>query len=216
MTTYTAESGTATLAQRARVATFAIHAVIAVFGLTAIGEVLELTGTIDLLNRPDEPLALAYVTTLFAASVTFIGSVIVVAMWIHRAHANLHEAGIAPLTFTPGWAVGWYFIPIMNLFKPFQAMRELWTESHQVSDGFSAQAPGNLGAWWGAWIVGNILGNVSTRLSLMGDGSGYTVATVLGLASGIATIMSAWLLRGIIRDITAAQHDGVAAASVFE
>lgn len=146
----------------------------------------------------------------------FIASVIAVAMWMHRAHANLHDAGFEPLNFTPGWAVGWYFIPIMNLFKPFQAMRELWTASHGVGDSYAAPAPGNLPAWWGLWIIGNILGNVSTRLSLMEAASNMQVAIVLGIGSSLCTIGSAWLLRGIIRDITMAQNDHASVSGVFE
>jgi hypothetical protein len=71
-------------------------------------------------------------------------SIIAVAMWIHRAHANLYEAGAEGLQFTPGWAVGWYFIPFANLFKPFQAMRELWTRSHAEDDPFGKPAPGGV------------------------------------------------------------------------
>lgn len=216
MTAYTAESGIATLMQRERIAAFSIYAVILIYALTVVGELLELGGGVDI-NSPDpDPLTMAYLAVLLANFAAFIGSVIAVAMWIHRAHANLHEAGYEPLTFTPGWAVGWYFIPIANLFKPFQAMRELWTTSLGVSDSYSASAPGNLSLWWGFWIVGNILGNVSTRLSFMGDGSNLNVALALGIASSLCVIGSAWLLRGIIRSVTAAQDHGLSAVSVFE
>lgn len=53
MTAYSADAGMATLMQRERIATFAIYGVIAVFALTLVGEVLELTGTIDLIYRPE-------------------------------------------------------------------------------------------------------------------------------------------------------------------
>ena len=136
-------------------------------------------------------------------------------MWIHRAHSNLQDAGIE-LETSPGWAVGWYFIPIANLFKPFQAMRELWTESHGAQDSYAAEAPSTLGIWWGCWIIGNILGNVSTRMSMMGDGSNLQVALVLAIVSSVITIASAWLLRGIIKEVTSAQLQGVSLAKVFD
>lgn len=209
-------SGFNTLRQREKIAAFTIYATLVVVGLTAIGEVLELSGVIDLVSAPDEPLALVYQLVMLASLAVLVASIIAISMWIYRAHANLHEAGLPALEFTPGWAVGWYFIPIANLFKPLQAMRELWTDSHQTSDSFSAQPPGNLGAWWGFWIVGNILGNISTRLSLMGNGSNLQVAIALGLISSLCTICAAWLLLGIIRQITAAQIDGLEAAQIFE
>lgn len=209
-------SGVSVLMQRARIAVFAMYAVMAIFVVTMVGEMLELVGVIDLFMAPDDPLAIIYTGTLLVNFVIYVGSVIAVGMWIHRAHANLHEAYIPGLEFSPGWAVGWYFIPIAFLFKPFQAMRELWNASLQTSSNFSAPAPGNLSTWWGLWIISNILANVSTRISLLGDGGNIQVATALNLGSSICTIGSAWLLLQIIRTITNAQADRIAVAEIFE
>lgn len=208
--------GVSTLSQRANQADKIIIATIIGFILLSVGEALELAGVIDVTALELDALATAYVFTSLISIGIFILSVIFVAMWIHRAHANLHESGVEMLNFTPGWAVGWYFIPIMNLFKPFQAMRELWTESRGVADSYASEAPGSLGLWWGAWIAGNILGNVSTRMSMMGDGSNLQVGLVLALASSVCTITSAVILRNIIREITEAQISGVTVAKVFE
>jgi Domain of unknown function (DUF4328) len=38
--------------------------------------------------------------------------------WIFRASKNLHVLSSEPMAFTPGWAVGWFFIPFANLYKP--------------------------------------------------------------------------------------------------
>ena len=46
-------------------------------------------------------------------------------MWVYAAHKNLPALGTPHPKFTPGWAVGWFFIPIMNFFKPCQAIMEL-------------------------------------------------------------------------------------------
>ena len=87
--------------------------------------------------------------------VPIVASWIAVGMWIHRAHTNIHAAQLGGLEFTPGWAVGWFFIPIASLWKPFQAMRELWNAS--VGSGNALDEPANslLWVWWLAWIFGN-------------------------------------------------------------
>lgn len=216
MQEYGAETGIHTLQKREQIAVFAMYTTMAVSALTAVGETLELSGVIDLAYGIDDPLVAVYSIILLANTVIFFGSAIAVAMWIHRAHANLREAGVEGLKFTPGWAVGWYFIPIAFLFKPFQAMRELWTESHQTHDSFSAPAPGPLALWWGFWIGGNLIANVSMRLSLMGGSSSLEIATLLGLCASIATIVAAWLLMQIIMAITEAQTHGIAAQAIFE
>lgn len=210
------DANLATLTGRAQVVNYVVLAALAIFGLTLIGEVLELAGVIDLMAYEVGPLETAYGVLLLLHTVIFIISVIVVSMWIHRAHANLHDYGFEGLEFTPGWAVGWYFVPLANLFKPFQAMKELYNTSFGADDRFSGDAPGNLGVWWGAWIIGNILGNISTRISLMGDGSNMRLAIILSVVSSVCTIVSAYLLREIILQVTEAQRTGLAPTQVFE
>lgn len=205
--------GIGVLRHRERIGVFAMYAVMAISALTVVFEVMEIAGIVDLVQEPDTPMALVYIAVLLINFVIYICAVIAVAMWIHRGHRNLHEAGIPDLKFSPGWAVGWYFVPIAFLFMPFQAMRELWTVSHNRSDSFSASAPGNLGMWWAFWIIGNILGNVSFRTSDMGDGS---VGLITGLGSSVCTIVAAWLLMKIMQEITAAQTDGIGVAQIFE
>jgi hypothetical protein len=74
-------------------------------------------------------------------------------MWIHRSHRNLSAFGAQGLTFTPGWAVGWWFIPIFNLFRPFQIVREIWQASDPGMPAGAAwrRAPSSplIGWWWG-------------------------------------------------------------------
>lgn len=82
--------------------------------------------------------------------------------WIYRINKNLHALSWDEMQFTPGWSIGWYFIPIANLFKPYQAMKEIWEVAHR---GESSGQP-LLGWWWGLWIVSSILANVAIRLTL--------------------------------------------------
>lgn len=192
------------LDNRATRAVIAIWTFLAVSALMLIGEIGELAGAIDLEYGMGITEAV-YALVLVASFPAFILTVVFVAMWIHRAHANVIEAGFAT-EFTPGWAVGWYFIPFANLFKPYQAMRELWNTSHGDHDNNGDGAPGRLKLWWGAWIVGNILNNISFRLLLEADAGETRVATAIGAAGSVFTIAAAWLVMRLINDITAAQR----------
>lgn len=53
---------------------------------------------------------------------SFIGIAIMVVFlcWVYRANYNCRQWGAAGMRFTPGWSVGWFFVPIMNLFRPLQ------------------------------------------------------------------------------------------------
>jgi hypothetical protein len=92
--------------------------------------------------------------------IAFIACVIIVGRWIYRASANAHALS-DEMTISPGWAVGWFFVPVMNLFRPYQAMREVWLASHFRGNWHGEPTPSLVGLWWGLWIVVNILDNVS-------------------------------------------------------
>jgi hypothetical protein len=86
-------------------------------------------------------------------------SAIAFLIWIHRAHRNLRALGARGLRFTPGWAVGWFFVPLLNLFRPYQVVKEIWRASDPEtpsSNGLAWQSlgvPALLGWWWGAWLL---------------------------------------------------------------
>lgn len=56
-------------------------------------------------------------------------SFILLLVWTYKAYTNLHSLKSRDLEYTPGWAVGWWFIPLANLVKPYQVMGELWNAS---------------------------------------------------------------------------------------
>ena len=208
--------GLAKLESRAKLATAVLWAFVAVAALTAFSEVLEATGTVNIAVDAG-PLALAMGLAYMAFTLVFVASVVVVAMWIHRAHASLRDANVDGLEFTPGWAVGWYFVPIANLFMPFQAMRELWNASHGQADVFGGEAPSAVKVWWGAWIVGNILSNVGMRIVMMDEGGpgSVTVGKAIGAAGTALLIVAGVLLVKVIQGVTQAQRGGITAVGAF-
>ena len=54
-----------------------------------------------------------------------IALIITFSLFIYRASSNLQHLRVVGQKYAPGWAVGWFFIPIMNLFKPTRIVREL-------------------------------------------------------------------------------------------
>lgn len=208
--------GLETLAHRERWATIAIWAVMTIAGLMIVGQLLELAGVLDLEAAELSPIATLVGLIYLLSAVAYLVSVVLVSMWIHRAHANLFDAGLVGLEYTPGWSVGWFFVPIANLFKPFQAMRELWNASHGESDNYTAPAASELSMWWGAFIVGNIADNISTRLSLQAGPEAMPVALTLGIIGSALTIVSAWCLMRIIQQVGTAQRDYLTFSGTFD
>ena len=138
----------------------------------------------------------------FAALLTCL---VLVGRWIYRTNANAHALS-SEMTITPGWAVGWYFIPIANLFKPFQAMKETWLASHYRGNFHGEPVPSILGWWWGLWITHNILINISFRLSMQDDAelAAGAIAALDG-ASALLNVPLSLLLIRIMKSLSEAQ-----------
>ena len=138
------------------------------------------------------------ITILVLAVVTGI----VWLVWQHRSQSNLREAGIRGLAFTPGWAVGWWLIPIANLWKPFQATREL----HKASAGgerWEAPTPALLGWWWAGWIVFNVMDGVASGFFAGDDVSigSYMVGDRFSIAGDLLSTATAVLAIIVVREV---------------
>ncbi len=136
------------------------------------------------------PLALAFMVFGLGTLGTFILAIVAVCMWTYRAMANTHALADddSTPTISPAYAVGSYFIPFVNLAQPFRAMQVI----HGAATG--EVSSGILTAWWAAWIIGNILGNLSFRLD----------SPEAGVASALVSVFSAVFLVMLTRQI----HDG--------
>lgn len=122
----------------------------------------------------------ASVTTPLRLAAYALSGVLVLA-WIWRANANARALGAAGLRCTPAWAVGWFFVPLGNLLKPFDAMRKLWLASAHPQ-GWTQLAEPLLLRWW--WV-----------LLLLAGGSGFGVKFLSIQARSIGTVINAtWLM----------------------
>jgi len=95
----------------------------------------------------------------------FIVSGFLILRWIHRANYNARQLGAQSMEFTPGWSIGYYFIPVLTLWKPYQAMKEIWQASHNPSDWSFVKISPMIGIWWFLWITTNMLGQAVFRMS---------------------------------------------------
>lgn len=209
------EQGLAVLDGRTRWVKLLIAAYVVASLAVVAGQLGEIAGSVDL-EAEDGNLAVQMIVSLayLALSVVFIASIVLVAMWIYRAHANVRTAGIT-LEVTPGWAVGWFFVPIANLFKPFQAMRELWKASHREAGGYTSDADPKLTIWWGFWVVGNILSNISLRFDVTAGEGAANTSLLLDTVSTLLLIVAAWFLLRIVTAVNLAQRSMVGLATTF-
>ncbi|WP_420138566.1 DUF4328 domain-containing protein [Sphingomonas sp.] len=152
-------------------------------------------------GQHDAPTATAWMDQLMLLPLIWaIATVIVMGCWIYRASANAHALA-GNLTVRPGWAVGWYFIPIAHLFKPFDAMKEIWLASHDPRNWQGHAAPLRLLVWWGLWVVTLCLHNMAGYVA----DRNWALAAKLGLTEGVLNVPLCLLLINIVRNVASAQ-----------
>ena len=108
----------------------------------------------------DQIVKLVSVVFLTTLILTYVSS----AVWLYRVACNVRAIGARRLENTPGWAVGWYFVPFMSLFKPFGAMVEIWNGSHSPDLWKIRPVPSLLRWWWGLWLGVGIFGYIQSAL----------------------------------------------------
>lgn len=130
-------------------------------------------------------------------------------VWQHRAHSNLRAFGRNGLRYTPGWAVGWWFIPFASLWKPLGAMSELWKASEPTDDPnawLRARAWWVLGLWWACWIGGNLLDVVASAMQQESDLSTVASSDIVAVVARLVEIAAAICAVVILRDILGRQR----------
>ena len=141
--------------------------------------------------------------------VLFIVTAVVFCVWVHQAQVNARALGATGMKVTPGWAVGSFFVPLVNLVMPFFAMVDLWKASEP---GPEAVEPGSraalsasplLGAWWLTWLLGGGIGSAASMMMKgAADAASMARATNVDILASLVIMACALLAAFVVRDIT--------------
>ncbi|MDX2361187.1 MAG: DUF4328 domain-containing protein [Crocinitomicaceae bacterium] len=129
-------------------------------------------------------------------TLVFLLSAIFFIMWFRRAYFNLHLLVSNKLRYSEGWAAGAWFIPIFNLFGPYNIATDLhtYTETMLLDKGLIEPDPKRIqikNAWWALWIIGSILGNIGSRMDdkMVNEGAVIAIiASVITIGAGLLAI----------------------------
>ena len=147
------------------------------------------------------------ITWIFAEIAIGLTTAILVLAWIFRANHNARQLGAADMHFTPGWAVGWHFVPIAWFWKPYQAMREIWRASVNPSDWRAVPVSPLLPWWWGLWIVTSWVPDIVDRAvsGRLDEAGAETLEAATALAGRVLDIPLALVLLIIIGAVSRMQ-----------
>jgi hypothetical protein len=140
-----------------------------------------------------------------------IAAIVMWLVWQHGAHSNLAALGASGLKFRPGWAVGWWFIPLANGAMPYLTMRELRKASDSAAgaiDWRARRAPPLLWLWWAACLVYIVLAFAAASLVVSAPAavSLWEARDVLLIVAAVVYAIAASLAILVVRDITSNQE----------
>lgn len=126
--------------------------------------------------------------------VTFIVGIVLFCRWFHLLVRHAKARG-APLEDTPAFAVGSFFIPFVNLVRPFAIARQT-----ARSEGVTQR----IGAWQALWLGANIVANVGSRL----EGKAQLAGNAVGLFGAVLLVAAAWACADVVKQLTAQNAPG--------
>ncbi|MEA3145150.1 MAG: hypothetical protein QOI53_571 [Verrucomicrobiota bacterium] len=109
--------------------------------------------------------------------------------WIYRSYKNIQGFGAQGLRFSPGWAVGYYFIPILSLIRPVQVMSEIWRASDDPRDWPKRPGSWLIASWWTLFLVYTGITQISLELAIQAStNEQWTLAAVLAILGDFFSI----------------------------
>ena len=194
--------------------------ILLILGAVAAGMSV-ITETVSLLFPPladdqelgDNPIGAAVVLIIFLLAVfelfVYVATVDFFLVWLYRAYDNL-RAFNSPrrLDHSPGWAVGSFFIPFINLVVPYRAVKEVWQKSGPPDEALLAEpaAPAIFPIWWLFWLLASFAGNISMRASFS-DNVSVSTATIVSIVASALSVMAAVFAYLVVNSIDKRQEE---------
>lgn len=137
--------------------------------------------------------------------ILFLITAIVFGRWIYLAQKNLPELGARNLRFGPGWSIGVFFVPVLNLWAPYQAMADLAKASRDPRMWHLEGTPVLIIVWWILWLLTQFIGNgMLNSMASAHTSDRLEEMTVLEIASSVLSVplylLACYIVRRIWRD----------------
>ncbi len=188
----------------------------------------------------DDPVATDAVIALSSSleSLAYMGIVLLILSgvgfftWSYRANSNARALGAGHMQNSPGWTIGWFFVPLLSMWKPYFAIKEIWQASRPEGDLDAAPESGMewfsqpeptpwfLPMWWWAWLGAGIVTQIGTvwltnAMTLEENQFGLTVdiaASAIDIAATGLVLTVMWSITK--RQLTRAERRSLPTATV--
>jgi uncharacterized protein DUF4328 len=164
----------------------------------------------------DNPLGivigLIILLTAVLETLIHLTTIVFFSIWLYRAANNVQRFNPSHRAeYSPGWAVGSFFVPFVNLIIPYRAVKEVWQNSGLPDETLLAapSPPATFPVWWLFWLLASFAGNISMRLSF-NDNVAENVSTTVSIVAGALSIIAAILAYLVVDAIDKRQEETTA------
>jgi hypothetical protein len=145
---------------------------------------------------------LVFSVLIVLESIAIITQIVLFIQWFRRAYYNL---GLVydGLEFTEGWAAGAWFVPFINLVRPYKIMGSIFEDtrihlSQQGIDSFDDDDYSFIGWWWALYLIMNTFSNLENRYFEGMQLEAYSKHTIY-IVGCLITISAAYLALHCIK-----------------
>ena len=163
-------------------------------------------GTVDASDSRQATIGVAQTAVLIVGAIFFI-------RWFYQAYENVVGLGAKDLRFRTGWAIGAWFVPILNLFRPKQIANDIWRASDPDAaadlglDWKGGPVPAFLAGWWGSFIFSEVLYRSAGWLNADAETAAeFQVATWNYVAADAFSLMAGALAFLVVKRTTERQE----------
>jgi len=145
------------------------------------------------------------------AVVLFALGMVFLLMWMRRAYDNLSALAVGDLRFKSAWALGGWFVPGFNFYRPKQIMDDLWKGSHPLAPPFSSSwrvgpPPVWSMVWWASLLLGTFFGLFSRFADPSTPNGDLRLSLAMAGWAGVMFAVSAVSLQRLVREVTERQE----------
>ena len=111
-------------------------------------------------------------------------------IWMYTVSQNAHNSKDSEMKYSPFSNIGWWFVPVVNLFKPITVMTEVWEVSFD-----SKATKKKMMDWWTYYVLYSVIIFVAVLLNMYGNLPYEGMMGVYGLVEFIRLVWVIVTLR---------------------
>lgn len=127
---------------------------------------------------------------------------LVFSLWLYNANKNLKAFNNTNFEFTPTLAALSIYIPILFLYWPFKAIKEIWTKTFSEKN----KKTYIIWIWWTTFLLSFLIFAILNKISEINSYKNFIIYLSITILAHILTIISAALGIFIVSNVSKEQH----------